>query len=452
MQILDFFKNVFLNVKTEKEELLSEDEALKISFKVMVVEFAENVESSASEIFAALLRSYGCFDVSYFNEPFSKSFLNLEGRTFFDFIDKGQAILDKTGADVVVWGCRENDKIRLNFQTSSQYEKDNTSFVSLLDSLYLPASLFEGDRFFPKPVLNLVAGAVISCLNTSDKRTAIQQKYLLKKIIRELSADSSAKNLGVEFLPYIMNFLALIYLTYCKNNNSEKDFKIVNGLLDTAISHQDLVKNQVHLGCIYNHYGQLHLSALKGDVKNPIKHYKSAISYFQKAQKYLGKYVYPYDYGFIAFALSNLLYDYWRQKDDLQALRDSVFNLREVEKIFTFTLFPEFWADIEGELGHRLSVLSSVTKNNSIAELSVNAFKNQQKVVTERRDPFAWAKIQENIGNIYYHLGRETDNKEFLEEALEYFHDALYIFENMEMDDNRRRIMSSIAKTSDLLG
>ena len=136
----------------------------------------------------------------------------------------------------------------------------------------------------------------------------------------------------------------------------------------------------------------------------------------------------------------------------MQALRDSVFNLREVEKIFTFTLFPEFWADIEGELGHRLSVLSSVTKNNSIAELSVNAFKNQQKVVTERRDPFAWAKIQENIGNIYYHLGRETDNKEFLEEALEYFHDALYIFENMEMDDNRRRIMSSIAKTSDLLG
>lgn len=451
MQILDFLKNVFLKPKTEKKELLSEEEALNISFKVVVVEFAENVESSAGEIFAALLRSFGYFNVSYFNEPFSKSFLNLEGRTFFDFIDKGQAILDKTKADVVVWGCRENDKIRLNFQTSTQYEKSNTSFVSLLDSLYLPASLFDGDRAFPRPILSLIAGAVVSCLNTSNKQTAIQQKYLLKKIIKVLSADSSAKNMGLEYLPYIMNFLALIYLTYCKNNNNEKEFKVVNSLLDTAVSHQDLIKNPLHLGCIYNHYGQLHLTAINSDIKNPIKHYKSAISYFQRAQKHLGKYVYPYDYGFIAFALSNLLYDYWRQKDDLQALRDSVFNLREAEKIFTYTLFPEFWADIEGELGHRLSVLSSITKNNAIAELSINAFKNQQKVITEKRDPFAWAKIQENIGNIYYRLGRETDSRDLLEEGLEYFHDALYIFENMEMDDNRRRIMSNIAKTSDLL-
>ena len=155
-------------------------------------------------------------------------------------------------------------------------------------------------------------------------------------------------------------------------------------MLDTAVSHQDLIKNPLHLGCIYNHYGQLHSVAIKNEVKNVLKHYKGAISYFQRAQKFLGKYVYPYDYGFISFSLSNLLYDYWRQKDDLQALRDSVFNLREADKIFTYALFPEFWADIEGELGHRLSVLSSVAKNNAIAELAITSFKNQQKVITEK--------------------------------------------------------------------
>lgn len=451
MQILDFLKNTFLKPRMNEVDTLSEADALNISFKIVVVEFAENVESSAGEIFSALLRTQNYFDVQYFNEPFSKGFLNLEGRTFFDFIDKGQAILEKTKADVLVWGCREGDKIRLNFQTLSQYEKNNTSFVSLLDSLYLPAFLFDGDKTFPRPILNLIFGAIVSCLNTPDKQTAIQQKYLLKKIIKILSADSSAKNMGIEYIPYIMNFLALIYLSYCRNNNDEKEFKIVNKLLDAALSHKDLIKNQVHLGCIYNHYGQLHLTAVRNDVKNSIKHYKGAISYFQKAQKYLGKYVYPYDYGFIAFELSDLLYDFWRQKDDLQALRDSVFNLREAEKIFTYALFPEFWADIEGLLGQRLSVLGSITKNNAIAELSINAFKNQQKVVTEKRDPFSWAKIQENIGNIYYRLGRERDDKELLEESLEYFHDALYIFENMEIDENTKRIMSSIAKTSDLL-
>ncbi len=451
MQILDFFKTAFLKPQKDSSDSLSEEEALNINFKIVVIEFSENVENSSGEILAALLRTQTYFSVSYFNEPFDKGFLNLEGRTFFDFIDKGQAILDKTLADVLVWGFRENDKIRLNFQTGAQYEKDNTSFISLLDSLYLPAALFDNAEAFPRSIFNLIIGAIISSLHTPNKQILIQQKYLLKKIIHLLSRDNSAKNMGLEYLPYIMNFLALIYLSYCRRNGTEKEFKIVNNLLETAIQHQDLIKNPLHLGCIYNHFGQLHNAAIETLERNPASHFKGAIGSYQRAQKYLGKYVYPYDYGFISFKLSNLLYDFWRQKEDLQALRDSVFNLREAEKIFTYALFPEFWADIEGELGHRLNVLSSLTNNNAIAELAIAAYKNQQKIITEKRDPFTWASIQENIGNIYYRLGRDGDDKDMLEESLEYFHDALYIFENMELADNAKRLTTSIAKTSDLL-
>lgn len=450
MSLLSFLKNSFLTPRTETSETLSEEEALKIKFNVVVIEFAENVENSSGEILTALLHTIPYLSVHYFNEPFNKNFLNLEGRTFFDFIDKGQTILDKTKADVLIWGYREDDKIRLNFQTSYQYEKNNTSLISLIDSLYLPAAIFDAATQFPKPILNLILGAIIASINTPAKTTEIQQKYLLKKIIHVLSSDNSAKNMPLSDLPYIMNFLALIYLSYCKQNNNLKEFKIVNNLLETAVKHQDLIKNPLHLGCIYNHLGQLHAAALK-TVENSTKHFKGAIGNYQRAQKYLGKYTYPYDYGFISFKLSDLLYDFWKQKEDLQALRDSVFNLREAEKIFTYALFPEFWADIEGELGHRLSVLGSLTKNNAIAELAIAAYKNQQKIITENRDPFLWAAIQENIGNIYYRLGKENDDKDSLEESLEYFHDALYIFENMDIADSVKRLTSSIAKSSNLL-
>lgn len=451
MQLFDFLKNIFLKPKYDTAESISEEDILRINFNVLVVEFAENVENSSGEILTALLRTRNYLTVDYFNEPFNKSFLNLEGRSFFDFIDKGQTILDKTKADILIWGYRENDKIRLNFQTPSQYEKENTSFISLLDSLYLPASIFDSVEKFPPSILNLIIGTIISSINTPDKQTAVSQRYLLKKIIHHLSQDNSAKNMALEYLPYIMNFLALIYLTYCHQTDNEKEFKIVNNLLETAIQHQDLIKVPLHLGCIYNHFGQLHSSAIKTLSKNPARHFKGAISNYQRAQKYLGKYVYPYDYGLISFKLSDLLYRFWRQKEDLQALRDSVFNLREAEKIFTYPLFPEFWADIEGELGHRLSTLSSLTHNNAIAELAIAAYKNQQKIITEKRDPFAWAGIQENIGNIYYRLGKENDDKELLEESLEYFHDALYIFENMELSENAKRITTNIAKVSDFL-
>lgn len=450
MNFISFLKNSFLTPKVETEKSLSEEEALQINFNVVVIEFAENVENSSGEILTALLRTAPYLTVHYFNEPFNKSFLNLEGRTFFDFIDKGQTILDKTKADVLIWGYREADKIRLNFQTPYQYEKDNTGLISLLDSLYLPASLFDNAQSFPKPIFNLILGAAVASIGTPNKTKAIQQKYILKKIIRLLSSENSAKNMPLDDLPYIMNFLALIYLTYCQKNGNLKEFKIVNNLLDTAIKHQDLIKNPLHLGCIYNHIGQLHSAALNA-LDNGSNHFKGAIGNYQRAQKYLGKYTYPYDYGFISFKLSDLLYDFWKQKEDLQALRDSVFNLREAEKIFTYTLFPEFWADIEGELGHRLSVLSSLTKNNAIAELAIAAYKNRQKIITENRDPFLWAEIQENIGNIYYRLGKNNDDKDALEESLEYFHDALYIFENMDIADSVKRLTSSIAKSSNLL-
>ncbi|MCQ2740835.1 MAG: hypothetical protein MJ210_01795 [Alphaproteobacteria bacterium] len=451
MSFINFLKKTFLTPVADKEEFLSEEEALSINFKVIVIEFLENIEYSSGEILTALLKTKNYLSVSYFNEPFNKSFLNLEGRTFFDFIDKGQAILDTSKADVIIWGYRENNKIRLNFQTAKQYEKNNTGLISLLDSLYLPTSIFEKAETFPSSVLNLIAGAIIASINTPTKQLAIQQKYLLKKIIHTLSSDNSAKSMPLEFMPYIMNFLSIIYLTYCQNSSQSREYKIVDNLLNTATQHQDLIKEPVHLGCIYNHIGQLHNFAAKNLESNPSKHFKTAISYYQRAQKYLGKYTYPYDYGFISFKLADLLYSYWRQKEDMQALRDSVFNLREAEKIFTYTLFPEFWADIEGLLGHHMGLLGSLAENNAISELAIEAYTNQQKIIPETRDPFAWAQIQENIGNLYYQIGRKNDDRNSLEESLEYFHEALYIFENMELADNTKRLMSSIAKSSDLL-
>lgn len=452
MQLLDFLKNTFLQPRPAAPEDLSPEAALLINFRVVVVEFAENVESNCGELIVKFLSSCEGLQVSYFNEPFSKTFLNLESRTLFDLLDKGQDILDKTGADVLVWGCREDDKIRLNFQTAQQYGTEGDSFVSLLDSLYFPADIFESaGASFPPSLIELLYGAVVSALNLSTKPKQIQKRYLLKKIIARLSADNSAKTLSIDYLPYIMNFLGIIYLSFCARSETDKDLKIVKNLLETALKHQVLIKNPIHLGCIYHHLGQLYDNAASYMQKNPAAYYRSAINNYHLAQKHLGKYNYPYDYGLISFRLSDLFYNYWRQKEDLQALRDSVFNLREAEKIFTYALFPDFWAEIEGRLGYLLSVLSNVTSSDDIAELAIAAYKNKQKIITEKRDPFVWAQIQEKIGEIYYRIGKKETDKDNLEEALEYFHDALYIFENMNLKEDSKRLNGSIAKTNQIL-
>lgn len=451
MQLLELLKNTFLQPRPVPSEELTAEAALRINFKIVVAEFADNVESIGGETITRVLRSQEGLSVIYFNEPFNKSFLNLESRTLFDLIDKGQTIIEKTRADVLVWGYREGDKIRLNFQNNLQYEKGDCAFVSLLDSLYLPAEIFENAEKFPPSITNLIYGAVISALNTPAKEQKIQKRYLLKKTIAKLSNDNSAKSLSIDYLPYIMNFLGIIYLSFSAESETDKDFKIVQNLFETAIKHQDLIKSPIHLGCIYYHLGQLYECAAEHMQKRPSAYYKGAISYYRQAQKYLSKYNYPYDYGFISYKLAHLFYNYWRQKDDIQALRDAVFNLRETEKIFTYALFPEFWATIQGELGHILSLLGSLTNSEDISGLAISCFKNQQKVITERREPLEWAQIQERIGEIYYRLGKNTEDKGSLEEALEYFHDALYIFENMELEEDSKRLTISISRTSSLL-
>lgn len=451
MKLLDTLKHIFLQPRIQDPEDLSPEAALLINFRVIVVEFADSVEGNGGETLTNLLKTCEGLSVHYFNHPFDKGFLSLESRTLFDLIDKGQNILDKSGADILIWGRRENDKIRLNFQTPFQYETCGDGFSSLLDSLYLPAQLFEQGVIFPQSLLKLIYGAIISSLNMTDKIRQIQKKYLLKKIIAALSTDNSAKTLSVNYIPYVMNSLGLIYLTYCGQQPQEKDIKIVKNLLETALAHTDQIQNPLHLGNIHYHLGQMYSLAASFIAKKPTNSYRQAITHYRLAQKYLGKYTYPYDYGLISYKLSDLFYDYWRQKEDLQALRDAVFNLREAEKIFTYALFPDFWAQLQGRLGYLLTLLSNAAISNEIAELAIAAYKNQQKIFTEKRDPLLWAQIQEKIGDIYLKQGKKEARKEDLEEALEYYHDALYIFENMSKTLDIQRLTSSINKTSNLI-
>ena len=143
--------------------------------------------------------------------------------------------------------------------------------------------------------------------------------------------------------------------------------------------------------------------------------------------------------------------NYWKQTEDLQALRDAVFQLRESEKIYTQTLFPKFWAHIQEELGYLLHNLAHLTKSTEIYNLAVTAYQNQQKVDTEKENPLFWAAAQEKIGNIYYLQGRKDLDSSLLEDALSCFHDALYIYETARLVPNIKQTQSDINKTRQIL-
>lgn len=422
----------------------------EIKLKIVIVEFYDRINNNGGQKLKSLLQNYEGLDVSCLTPDFDQSFLNFESRSFFDLIDRGQSLLEETSADVLVWGCREDERLRLNFQTPRQYENDEGSFVCLLDSMYIPAGKLE-DEDFPQPLLDLLAGTVICAAAQTGKEFRIYKKYLLKKVIGSISKIDSAKSLGLEYMPYIMNQLGLIYMSVAADGQNENDFKTIANLFETALKYQKQIFEPTHLGCIYLHLGQLNDCASVYMGRHSNLYFRNAIRNYRQAQKYFGKYTYPYDHGHICYKLSGLYYNYWKQTEDQQALRDSVAQLRECERIFTEAQFPDFWGHIQGNLGYLLHNLGHLTKSPDICRLAVSAYRSQQKIITENRQPLYWAQIQEKIAEIYYFEGKTSANREALEEALACYHDALYIFETAKRAQAADQTRIGIAKTRQML-
>ena len=421
-------------------------------FRVVVADFYDNVSNRGAVNLAQCLQQCEGIDVCVFAEDFDHSFLNLESRNIFDLIDTGQTILRQTRADVLIWGYRENNRIRLNFQNPIQYEEGGNSFISLMDSFYLPAEMLDDEQAkIPPELMLLLYGTVISAVNKSDSDCQVYKKYLLKKNVHSLSQLDSAQAMGLEYMPYLFDFLGIIYLSLAYDSPHDGDLKIIRSLFENALKYQEKILQPTHLGCIYYHLGQMYDCATHYLNNRPSSYFRPAIKNYQTAQKYFSKYTYPYDYGYVCYKLSGLYVSYWKQTEDIQALRDAVFQLREAEKVYTQVLFPDFWGRIEGGLGYLLYNLGYLTGSQEICNLAITAYKNQQKIITEKKLPLQWAIIQEKIGNINYLLGRNHYDLAATEEAFSCFHDALYIYETQGDPSQIKRIKSDISRAYQLL-
>lgn len=439
MPINNCLENIKRFLSAEKKETSS---AL---FRVTVVAFEDKCNLNCGRRFADILQRNPLFDVHFFAETFPKGFLNLQGRNFFDFIDRGTQILNSTHSDILIWGYEENAKIRLNFQITDQYALDNNLFHSLLDSLFVPLNFFTSPETFSASLLLVICGIIIAAVPPVTNDQKDNREKLLTDIIALLAADTSPKEISREFMPYIMNMLGKIYLSNAQKNLNENDVEIIRNLFDSALKNKQFMRLPIYYGCVYNNMAQLYETMYKQAQTDGSPYLREAISFYQEAHKYLNK-NYPYDYGLIAYHLALLYFDFWKYTTDLQALRDAVTQLREAEKVYTLAQFPQSWCHIEGLLGYYLTSLGMTTASNDIMQLAINSYHNQQKIYEQRVYPLEWAGIQEEIGNIYYLLGKQNEDDNFMIEARNYFNSALEIYQQLKAKDRIAETKRRLAK------
>ena len=436
------FIKILFGKEAQGKRILPKVEALK----VVVVEFAEYGNYGFGKSLHRLLERVPNFNVRYFDEPFDKKFLNLQGRNFFDLVDAGNTILQKLNADVVIWGYQENETIRLNFQTANAYSDWENVSCSILESLNVSAEYFEHINFFPEVLQNLITGMIAASI--SEQRIDLRhlKQKLLKGVIAKFNSGKPSDKDDIMFSPLVMNAAGFIYLTYAQRELTQKTFDTTKELFQNALQYKNQIMQNVQLGCIYKNLGQLYETALKLDLGQHWLLFKEAITNYRTAQKYLDHYNCPYDFSLISFKLSQLYFRYWKFSNDIQALRDAVHFLREAEKTYTQISFPDLWSKIEGYLGFYLSLLGLFSKSNEISMLAIKSYKNKQLVYRKELYPVAWAKIQENIANVYYNIGKNSKDRNAFSEAMDYYQSALKVYENKKMHNEITIVNNSMDK------
>ncbi|MBR3662690.1 MAG: hypothetical protein IKN67_05380 [Alphaproteobacteria bacterium] len=419
-------------------------------FRVTVVDFEDSSGLNCGKKFADLLQKNDIFEVLFLNEKFSKTFLNMQGRNFFDFIDKGNRILEKCRSDIIIWGYEEDGKIRLNFQTSSQYKIPNPDVFSLLNSLFIPLSYFGSQSEIPPSLQMLIKGCILSSITPITNSQKKHRNELLKEIVSFLAKDDSPKSLSKEFIPYIMNMLGKVYLSCVSEKITADDIKIIHQLFNDALKNKQYMRLPIYYGCIYSNIGLLFEKALGCDTANIESCLKIAIHNYNQAQKLITK-NYPYDYSLISYHLALLYFEYWKHTSDLQALRDATSQLREAEKIYSLAQFPQSWFHIEGLLGYYLTLLGTNISSNEIMLMAINAYKNQQKSFVLNKYPLEWAQIQEKIGEIFYVLGKKNNDETFMSEAKNYFSSAKNIYTELKNKNLQAKAQKMLDKIENYL-
>ena len=190
----------FWNKIFKSEEKVSEQNDIE-PVKVVVVDFDDGSQEKSGRFLESLLAEKSFLEVSFYDEGFDKTFLNLQGKNFFDFYDTGKQILKKTKADVLIWGWKKDEKLRLNLQVLKQYEKKSLLSVSLLDGLYLPFDYFK-EGTLPEVMVDLICAMILAA---TDSRADV-----LSELVDKIAKKGSPAGLSVEYMPYVLNTISLV--------------------------------------------------------------------------------------------------------------------------------------------------------------------------------------------------------------------------------------------------
>jgi len=435
-------KSFFKNKKNLPEKVISKQER---RIRTVCISNSVTFEMQAEETFKKSFDARSDIEMAFVQSADNEIFSHFEEKNFFDFWDNGLTVLKKYQADVLLFLNFDEANVKIYFQTPKMYQRFDIPFFSAMNHLSLPLSYFE-QHALPEQISALIRGILIAL--TYIKEESFEKK--LSEILDLLSKTKTPDGIKAENLASVFNFLVLLYVANNRQALSEKETKLLLGLMQTAFKNTK-PDDTIMLGNLNAALGQVYTRAAFFEKANTPLLLEYALKSIRKARKYFNRYVFVYDYGRLSLVLSELYFKLYTLGDDNQTLRDAILCLKQARQIFTLSGQPFLWALIEDKLAKCLSLLSAKSNNKEIAYLAVESLKGKQKVYSKDYAPDMWAQTELEIGAIYDHLGQKLKDRSLLEEAFECYGRAYDIFAQLKQAPKEKELEKMMLRLKDAL-
>jgi CHAT domain-containing protein len=287
-----------------------------------------------------------------------------------------------------------------------------------LDNVLQLSSLIDKNRFNPESVYTF-------CQNNLDKLDENFGEFLYQW----------ATNIFSNLHPQEAQFTAAVVLVFGNLINEFPFGSLKNNLEISIKAYQAaLIVYQpktfpVYWAMTQMNMGNVYAKRIEGKKTENIE---KAINCFQEALKIYTLDAFPYEYARVQHNMSNVYIERIKgDGDKAENIKTAIDCCKKALKVRTFEAFPREWANTHIQLVNaylqttNLEIIEQKKKEN--IEIAIGYCENSLIVYNIESFPKEWAKVQNNLGNVY--LQRiEGKKEENVEQSIKCFMESLRVY------------------------
>lgn len=340
-------------------------------------------------------------------------------------VKAGRAMLEKAGAEVLVWGeaAGGGSLLRLRFVTRPPATDYGSGAAIATEHLDLP--LYPSDE--QADVAEVVILAAARPLEDDIRKARADQLRTAQTAALRVVGRGG---LPEPCTPALKAWLANLELHPSLRNEGMTDVEIAAGHYRAALA-QTQALGEPMVAALRGHLGAA-LAAV-GSERRDTAAMEEAAMLVRAASAVITRESLPEEYAALQALLGWILQRQGTLANRTGYLREAVAAYQLACTVWTRATNPTRWAEMQVNVGRLLTTLGEFTHTQEFLDQAVAVFRQVAGVYTREKAPVFWANLQNNIGSALFAKSKRTNNSADLTAAAFAYKEAMAVYEERQV-------------------